>query len=185
MDKLQTNVNVSLNHCEGARFNGMYSRGDLKLNFRRNTSRAFTKVGESLDRSERLSPSQRIWVRVPRGPIPTAVQGALRARLERHAHTGWQDQCRGVLIRFRGAYAYVDALPSARETLTERRVGREEIPVQLCRLGYLGEANRWQYAFFKYSDMKYALSLRASGSFEATPEEAFDCSARVYLGSGT
>ncbi len=138
------------------------------------------KWGESLDRSDRLSPSQRIWVRVPRGPIPTAVQGALRARLERHAQTGWKDRCRGVLIRFRGAYAYVDALPS---TLTERRADREETPVQLCRLGYLGDANRWQYAFFKYSDMKYALSLVASGSFEATPEEAFDCSAGVYLGS--
>jgi hypothetical protein len=113
------------------------------------------------------------------------VQGALRARLARHAQTVWKGRCRGVLICFRGAYAYVGALPSGRETLTERRVGREETPVQLCRLGYLGDANRWQYAFFKYSDMKYALSLVASGSFEATSEEAFDCSAGVYLDSET
>jgi len=105
--------------------------------------------------------------------------------LERHAQTEWKDRCRAVLIRFRGAYAYVDALPSDREALTEGRVAREEALVRLCRLGYLGNANQWQYAFFKYSDMKYALSLVASGSFEATPEEAFDCSAGVYLGSGT
>jgi len=51
-----------------------------------------------------------------------------------------------------------------------------------CRLGYLGAGNRWQYAFSKYSGMKYALSVVASGSFEVTPEEAFDCSAGVYLG---
>jgi hypothetical protein len=113
------------------------------------------------------------------------VQGALRARLARHAQTVWKGRCRGVLICFRGAYAYVGALPSGRETLTERRVGREETPVQLCRLGYLGDANRWQYACFKYSDMKYALSLVASGSFEATSKEAFDCSAGVYLDSET
>jgi hypothetical protein len=131
-----------------------------------------------------LSPLQRIWVRVPRGPIPEAVQGALRARLERHAQTAWKDRCRAVVIRFRGAYAYVDALPSGRETLTKQRAGSEANAVRLCRLGYLGDIHRWQYAFFKYSDMKYALSLVASGSFEATPEEAFDCSAGVYLGSG-
>ena len=53
--------------------------------------------------------------------------------------------------------------------------------MRLCRLGCLGSVNKWEYAFFKYSDMKYALSLVASGSFEATPEEAFDCSAGVYL----
>jgi hypothetical protein len=103
------------------------------------------------------------------------------ARLERHARTEWKDRCRAVLVHVRGAYAYVDALPWGRETLTNGRASNEAAPVRLCRLGYLGDANRWQYAFFKYSDMKYALSLVASGSFEATPEEAFDCSAGVYL----
>ena len=33
----------------------------------------------------------------------------------------------------------------------------------------------------KYSDMKYEPSVVASGSFVATPEQAFDCSAGVYL----
>ena len=115
---------------------------------------------------------------MPQGPIPEVAQGALRTQLERHARAAWKHQCRAVLIRFRGAYAYVDALPLRRE----QRADRAEIPVRLCRLGYLGDTNRWQYAFFKYSDMKYALSVVASGSFEATPEQAFDCSAGVYLG---
>lgn len=129
-----------------------------------------------------LSPSQKMWVRVPRGPIPKAVQGALVARLERHAQTEWKDRCSAVLVRFRGAYAYVDALPLDRERHSEAGLGEEPTPLRLCRLGYLGDDKRWQYAFFKYSDMKYELSLVASGSFEATPEEAFDCSAGVYLG---
>jgi hypothetical protein len=45
----------------------------------------------------------------------------------------------------------------------------------------MGNADLWEYAFYKYSDAKYQLSVVASGSFEATPEEAFDCSADVYL----
>ena len=57
----------------------------------------------------------------------------------------------------------------------------DAIPARLCRLGYLGSIDRWQHAFFKYSDEKYELSVVASGSFEATSEEAFDCSAGVYL----
>ena len=64
--------------------------------------------GESLDGGDPLSPSARIWVRVPRGPIPEVVQRALQARLERHAQAEWKDRCGAVLIRFRGAYAYVD-----------------------------------------------------------------------------
>jgi hypothetical protein len=77
--------------------------------------------------------------------------------------------------------ARVDAFQSESETPSERIAGSDTIPTRLCRLGYLGDINKWQYAFFKYSDMKYALSVVASGSFEATPEEAFDCSAGVYL----
>jgi hypothetical protein len=95
--------------------------------------------------------------------------------------TAWKDKCRAVLIRFRGAYAYVDALPADRKTRSVRRTDLKEIPVRLCRLGYLTDHDQWQYAFYMYSDEKYAPSLVASGSFEATPEQAFDCSARRYL----
>jgi hypothetical protein len=82
-----------------------------------------------------------------------------------------------VKVRFRGAFAYVDAFPLERQyipgTTAERRALIEATPIRLCRL--------WEYAFFKYSDEKYQLSVVASGSFEATPEEAFGCSAGVYL----
>ncbi len=90
-------------------------------------------------------------------------------------------------MRFRGAYAYVDAIPAKRQHLpgTSRaeRATVDAIPVRLCRLGYLGNRDRWAYAFFKYSDETYEPSVVASGSFVATPEEAFDCSASVYLGA--
>ena len=54
-------------------------------------------------------------------------------------------------------------------------------PTHLCRLGYLESADRVACAFFKYSDERYEPSVVLSGSFEATPGEAFDCSAGVYL----
>lgn len=51
------------------------------------------------------------------------------------------------------AYAYVDAFPSNRhylpETAPEQRASIDAIPTRLCRLGYLGSLDKWQYAFFK------------------------------------
>jgi len=127
----------------------------------------------------------RAWVRAPRKAIPKAVRAALRTRLEKHVQVKWRGQCRQVLVRFRGAFAYVDAVPTQRQHLPDTHSGRRALadatPTRLCRLGYLGRADRWEYAFFKYSDEKYALSLLASGSFEAGPEQEFDAPPGVYL----
>ncbi len=80
--------------------------------------------------------------------------------------------------------AYVDAFPLEDPhmpwTTPEQRAWIDATPTRLCRLGYLRSLDRWQYAFYKYSDEKYALSVVASGSFEATPEQVFDCAAGVY-----
>jgi hypothetical protein len=129
--------------------------------------------------------SPRGWGRAPAGPIPKAVQDELRRRLEKHVSSKWKERCREVNVRFRGAFAYVDAFPLECQYLhgmsAERRALIDATPTRLCRLGYLGNADFWEYAFYKYSDNKYQLSVVASDSFEATPEEAFDCSADVYL----
>jgi hypothetical protein len=109
----------------------------------------------------------------------------LRARLERHVRTHWKDRCREVVVRFRGAFAYVDAFPLDRQfmpgTTPEERARIEATPTHLCRLGYTGRANLWAFAFFKYSDEKYEPSFLPSGASVGAPEEAFDCAARVYL----
>ena len=103
--------------------------------------------------------------------IPPATQWSLQARLERHAATEWKGRCRSVVVRFRGAFAYVDAL----------RDEDDATPLHLCRLGYLGNPNRWEFAFYAYSSEKYEPSLTLSGEFTATPEEAFDTAAFTYL----
>jgi hypothetical protein len=117
--------------------------------------------------------------------IPQAVQAALQARLEKHVQAHWKDRCRQVVVRFRGAFVYVDAFPLDRQfmpgTTPEERAQIEATPTHLCRLGYLGSPDRWAFAFFKYSDEKYEPSFLPSGEFAGTPEEAFDCAALVYL----
>ena len=125
------------------------------------------------------------WVPTPRGPIPPNVREALLARLEQHARTRWAGRCRKIVVRFRDAFAYVDvvapALPSLLPVTADERARIESVPTRLCRLGYLGTVDRWAFAFYKYSDESYEPSVDLSGSFETTPEEAFDCAAGVYL----
>ena len=120
-----------------------------------------------------------------KGAIQLTVQHALEVRLQKHAATNWKDQCRGVIVRFRGAFAYVDAFRAENfympGTTPEQRAEIDATPTHLCRLRYLGSADRWEYAFFKYSDEKYEPSFGMSGSFVVTPEEAFDTSALAYL----
>ena len=88
-------------------------------------------------------------------------------------------------MRFRGAFAYVDAFPLEPQFMfgvtPEERAQIEATPTHLCRLGYMGRADLWAFAFFKYSDEKYEPSFLPSGTSVGTPEEAFDCAAQVYL----
>ena len=113
------------------------------------------------------------------------MRPALRGRLERHALDRWGERCRAIDVRFRGAFAYVDALAKndwyAPGTSSESRERIERDPDHLCRLGYLGSADEWAFAFYKHSDEIYEPSLLPSGAFQGTPEEAFDCAAAVHL----
>jgi hypothetical protein len=117
--------------------------------------------------------------------IPEHARLTLRKRLERHVLHRWDDHCRSIDVRFRGSFAYVDALQRngwhLSDTPQETRDLIDATPTRLCRLGYLGSLDRWAFAFYKYSDEIYEPSFLPSGEFEGTPEEAFDCAAGVYL----
>lgn len=125
------------------------------------------------------------WVRVPKGPIPESVRQQFVERLQRHVARRWRGRVKKVFLKFGRAYVYVAALEGKPGGDGRPEVARyakdDEIPVNLCRLGYLGSPDEWQYAFFKYSDERYEESVGRSGRFEVTPEEAFDTSAEVYL----
>ncbi|OGS34116.1 MAG: hypothetical protein A2293_11350 [Elusimicrobia bacterium RIFOXYB2_FULL_49_7] len=91
-----------------------------------------------------------------------------------------------ILIRFHGRYAYLAALERGTKDVCPIQMVRYAplgaSPVELCRLGYLGSEDEWEYSFFKYSDERYEQSVCASGHFTATPEHCFDTSAGVYFG---
>jgi hypothetical protein len=116
-----------------------------------------------------------------RSGIPPVLKADLVERLERHAAERWAGRCRAVEIRFRGAFAYVDAI-SAHGGSPGIGEEAEEPSTHLCRLGYIGRPDVWGFAFYTYSDAKYEPSFLPSGAFAGTPEEAFDCAAGVYLG---
>jgi hypothetical protein len=120
-----------------------------------------------------------------RGKIPETIRMGLADRLRKHAALEWARECRGVEVRFRGVYAYVDAYSSRRDYMpgmTEEEKARlDAIPLHLCRLEYFGRKDEWGFAFYKYSDEKYEVSFLPSISWTGTPEECFDCAASVYL----
>lgn len=117
--------------------------------------------------------------------IPQMERRALADRLEAHARTAWDKRCVRVDVRFRGEYAYIDALesdpwisPSASEKEQERI---RQTATKLCRLTWTGDPDLWGFAFYKYSDDRYEPSISLDGSFTGSPESCFDTAAQLYL----
>ena len=125
------------------------------------------------------------WVLTPRGPIPPAVRSELEGRLQRQAARECPGRVKKLLLAYRGPYvkvAVVEGKPGRNGLpMIARYVEKGEVPVELCRLGYLGNVDRWTYDFYSYANDRYMPSVAASGSFEATPEQAFDSSAGAHL----
>ena len=102
--------------------------------------------------------------------MPPGAQLRTQRRIRAHAEANYAGRFNRLDIRFRGAFCYVDAYidpPPA-----ER--------VHLCRLRYFGNEEAWSVAFYTYSHERYEPSVFANGTFQGTPEEAFDLAA-VYL----
>jgi len=116
---------------------------------------------------------------------PEPLRRELRRRLEAHVEKHWKDRCRRIEIRFHGLYTYVDAYPIDtwfQEGTTEADKERiRNTPLHLCRIDYIGHPEKWGFAFYKYSDNVYEVSILPSGAWEDSPEACFDCAANVYL----
>jgi len=117
--------------------------------------------------------------------IPEIARRQLTDRLETHARTAWGERCARVDVRFRGEYAYIDALerdPWISPTVTEQEMELiRETPTKLCRLTWTGDTDSWGFAFYKYSDRRYEPSISLDGSFAGSPESCFDTAAQLYL----
>ena len=126
------------------------------------------------------------WVLAPRGPIPEEARRVLADRLARHLARRWSGRVKKLLLAFHGKHArvaVVEGAPKGKGGLPEvaRYVEGDEVPLMLCRLGYLGSVDRWRFEFFKYSDERFELAMGPSGSFEVTPEQALDAAGGVHL----
>lgn len=100
--------------------------------------------------------------------IPVAVKQETKTRLLKHAERNYAGMYNELVIRFRGAFCYVDAI-----------VKGDDTPLHLCRLRYF-RPDHWSLGFFAYSSEKYELAVFPSGEFFGTPEEGLDVGA-IYL----
>ena len=105
-------------------------------------------------------------------PPPASTKTSLGQRLSDRTRQRWPALDR-VSVRFRGAFAYVDAhLPDG-----------EIMP--LCRLRYGGSASIWGFAVYRASHNDYQDSFLPTGATAGSPEEALDCACGLYLGEPT
>lgn len=121
-----------------------------------------------------------------RSQLASPALDALALRLHRHALKVWGEDCQAISIEAKGRFFYIGATtreppPQVKRKMTQRQIDMGPSSFKLCRIENLGSSDRWGFAFYKYSDETYEPCMFPSGSFEGTPEEAFDCAAKVYL----
>lgn len=100
-----------------------------------------------------------------------SVKAALQQRLDTHRRLRWPGLT-GLVVRFRGDYAYIDA--------------DEDGDVwPLCRLRYTGTIDAWGFAIHLASRDGYEDSVLPDGQHTGTPEQALDCACGLYLNDPT
>jgi len=102
--------------------------------------------------------------------IPPPIIASLSRRLQKHAKAKWP-ACKGIAVRSRGLYAYVDV---------ESPESSELEP--FCRLRYLGNVESWEFAYFTWSRQGYELSVLDNGLPFGSPEDCFDAAALPAFG---
>jgi len=139
--------------------------------------------------------AKKMWAYTPHSggtTIPEAVKVRIRQRILDHAEAHYAGKFNRIEVLFRRQFCYIDAYTEPyvpeqgynQELCGESRDERVErlrnLPTHLCRLRYFGDENGWTMAFYTYSHEKYEPSFFNNGTWQGTPEEAFDTSS-VYL----
>lgn len=104
--------------------------------------------------------------------IPDSTKSSLTWKLADRARERWP-RIQRVAIRFRGSFAYIDALLTDGQT------------IKLCRLHYVGYANSWGFAIWRASHGDYQDSWLPSGTPSGTPTQALDTACGLYLDDPT
>jgi hypothetical protein len=139
--------------------------------------------------------ARKVWAYNPESGginIPDRIKPHIQQRILGHANKHYSGRFNRIDVRFRGKFCYIDAytepfVPAEGYDPDLFNKSREEhiahlhnTPTHLCRLRYFGDDDRWSMAFYTYSREIYEPCVFDTGSWEGTPEEAFDTSA-VYL----
>lgn len=125
--------------------------------------------------------------------ITEAVRQQTRQRILAYAEANLAGRYASLDIRFRGQFCYVDAytepepppsdwpppgFPESREEYMERM---RQTPWHLYRIKYLGNMEKWELAFYSYSQNRYEESMLENGGFYTSPEEALEAAAEFHL----
>jgi hypothetical protein len=116
------------------------------------------------------------------------VRERTERRIRDHARKHYSGRFSRLDVRFKGALCYVDAyfepakptrklLRALGETSKQYCARLREVPVHLCRLRYFGDEDAWSFSLFTYSHERYEPCVFHSGSYQGTPEDAFDVGA--------
>ena len=108
--------------------------------------------------------------------IPEAARVVLQHRLHTRHIARWP-QLRDLTVRYRGDFAYLDAVFADEPTDAD--------PYPLCRLRYTGQSDRWGFAIYLDSRGAYEDSYLPDGQPTATPEQALDCACGLYADDPT
>ena len=102
--------------------------------------------------------------------IPEDVRRRVRAVVERFNHDNLEPGRCQYEARFRGAYCYLYRLDLGREG-------------PICRLGYKGEVDNWEFAIFKWSTESYdprEWMFPGAGLVDGTVEGAMRAGLEAY-----
>jgi len=104
-------------------------------------------------------------------PVPDKrLKDDLADDLDHHASIHWP-QLGEVRVRWRGGNAYV----------TGHLDTDAEPAIALCRLGYLGIDDEWEFALYDPASDTYTHTALPDGSFTGTPQDALDHACHVHL----
>ena len=108
----------------------------------------------------------------PRGvtPVPPRIWRACACSAEVSGRR-WT-QLGEVRVRWRGGYAYVTGHLDTSD---------DEPAIPLCRLGYLGLDNEWEFALYDSATDSYTDTALPDGSFTGSPQDALDCACQLHL----
>jgi hypothetical protein len=105
----------------------------------------------------------------------------VEADIDHHASTAWP-QLDEVTIRWRGGYGYV----TGHLTNNQDDDGQDEDEdLPLCRIGYLGSEDTWQFAIYDPSTDTYQDALLPNGQPAGTVQDALDCACNIHLAEPT